>query len=229
MEEALHSSLNEKDVLLKEIHHRVKNNMQVISSLVSLQANELNDPAMRDVFEELRDQVRSMAMVHEKLYQSENMAFIDFAEYARGLLTYLWRMYGRGAAAIRLTLDINPVSLSIESAIPCGLLLNELATNALKHAFRERTSGEVTVTLATDPQDRVHLGVRDDGVGLPESLDWQHVPSLGLRLVQMLTEQLRGTLDVRSEGGTIFYLTFAPPPPRNKTSSFTRTGEGEHA
>ncbi len=208
-EEALQASLREKEVLLKEIHHRVKNNMQVISSLVSLQSDTLDDPALRALFNDLRDRVRTMALVHEKLYQSESLADIDFAEYVRSLLNYLWRAYGAATKAVRLTLDVQPVSISIEKAVPCGLLLNELVTNALKHAFRDRADGELTVALHADANGTICLRVIDNGVGLPA--DWRQSPSLGLQLVQMLTSQVGGTLDVRSDGGTAFTLTFAHP------------------
>ncbi len=206
-EKALQASLREKEVLLKEIHHRVKNNMQVISSLVSLQSDTLDDPALRALFNDLRDRVRTMALVHEKLYQSESLAEVDFAEYTQSLLSYLWRAHGDATAAVRLHLDVQPVSISIEQAVPCGLLLNELVTNALKHAFRDRTDGELTVALHAAPEGQVCLSVRDNGVGLPA--DWRQSPSLGLKLVQMLTEQVRGTLDVRTGSGTTFSLTFA--------------------
>ena len=131
-------SLAEKEVLLKEIHHRVKNNMQVISSLVALQAERSPDAAMRAVLKDVTHRVRSMALVHEKLYQSADMAQIEFAEYARSLLGYLWRAYGTTASGVRLTLDLQPVPLSVNAAVPCGLILNELVGNALKHAFRGR-------------------------------------------------------------------------------------------
>jgi len=134
-EDLLRASLREKEVLLKEIHHRVKNNMQVISSLVSLQADGFQDAALREMLQDVRDRVRSMALVHEKLYQSENLAQVDFAEYARSLLNYLWRVHGEAAGRVRLSLALQPVPLSVETAVPCGLILNELAGNALKHAF----------------------------------------------------------------------------------------------
>ena len=205
-EETLQSSLHEKEVLLKEIHHRVKNNMQVISSLVSLQADMLDNPGLRPLFNDLRDRVRTMALVHEKLYQSESLARVDFAEYTQSLLNYLWRAHGEAAAAVQLTLDVHPVSLSVETAVPCGLLLNELVTNALKHAFRDRAAGELSVALHANPDGKVCLSIRDNGVGLPA--DWQQSPSLGLQLVRMLASQVRGTLDVHSDGGTAFTLTF---------------------
>ena len=137
-EQRIKAALGEKDVLLKEIHHRVKNNMQVISSLVALQAERLQDPSMRDVLQDVTHRVRSMALVHEKLYQSADMAHVEFAEYVQSLMTYLWHAHGTSAAGIRLTLDLEPVQLSVNAAVPCGLILNELATNALKHAFRGR-------------------------------------------------------------------------------------------
>ena len=206
-EAALQASLREKEVLLKEIHHRVKNNMQVISSLVNLQADTLDDPALRTAFNGLRDQVRSMALVHEKLYQAENLASVDFAEYARSLLNYLWRAYGDSTAAVRLKLDLQPVALSVQTAVPCGLLLNELVTNALKYAFRDRAGGEITVAMQVQADQSLCLRVSDNGVGFPPDLDWRRTRSLGLQLVQMLTAQLGGTVDLRQDGGTEFRIT----------------------
>jgi len=210
-QEAVQSSLREKEVLLKEIHHRVKNNMQVISSLVSLHTDKLENPALRGVFDDLRNQVRAMALVHDKLYQSESLASIDFAEYARSLLVSLWRAYGETAAKVRFTLDIPPVAFSIETAVPCGLILNELVTNALKHAFPDRTDGHLTVALnATEPDGTLCLRVSDNGIGFPPGLDWRQTPSLGLHLVQLLIGQLGGTANVRHQDGTEFQITFKP-------------------
>jgi PAS domain S-box-containing protein len=198
-EEHLKTSLAEKEVLLKEIHHRVKNNMQVISSLVSLQAAELQDVAHR---------VRSMAMVHEKLYQSADLARVDFAEYARSLLNYLWRAHGSAVSCLRLTLDLEPVMLPVDTAVPCGLVLNELVSNALKHAFCDRVEGEVAVSLGSDAQDQIRLSVRDNGVGLPAGFDWREARSLGLRLVQMLAGQIHAVVETSSGDGTGFTVTF---------------------
>ncbi len=210
-EESLQASLREKEVLLKEIHHRVKNNMQIISSLVSLQADTLDNPIQRALFNDLRDQVRSMALVHEKLYQSRDLAKVDLAEYTQSLLNYLWRAHGGKASSVLLTLDLQPVFLTVESAIPCGLILNELVTNVLKHAFRERTGGEIKVHLSTDVHGQVSLRVQDNGVGLPPLLDWQHAPSLGLQLVNLLSRQLEGTIEMQSSNqGTEFHLSFMP-------------------
>ncbi|MHC1744466.1 MAG: PAS domain S-box protein [Syntrophobacteraceae bacterium] len=208
-EESLRASLAEKEVLLKEIHHRVKNNMQVISSLVALQANDSQDAGMRAVLQDVTHRVRSMAMVHEKLYQSNDLAQIEFAEYAQGLLNYLWRAHGSETSGIRLALDLEPVYLSVSAAVPCGLILNELVSNALKHAFRGTDGGEVVVSLRGDRSGQVRLSVRDNGTGLPAGLDWKQARSLGLRLVQMLSGQLRAAVEVSVDAGTCFVVSFA--------------------
>ncbi|MEW6517994.1 MAG: histidine kinase dimerization/phosphoacceptor domain -containing protein [Thermodesulfobacteriota bacterium] len=206
-EDRLKASLREKEVLLQEIHHRVKNNMQVISSLVSLQADEMEDDAMRAVLQDVTHRVRSMAMVHEKLYQSADLARIDFAAYARSLLDYLWRAYGPVAADVRLVADLEPVLLPVNTAVPCGLILNELVGNALKHAFSCDAGGEVNVSLRSGSQGRLELRVRDNGRGLPPDFDWRQARSLGLRLVQMLAGQLHAAVEAASGEGTEFVLT----------------------
>ena len=211
MEEDLKSSLTEKEVLLKEIHHRVKNNMQVISSLVDLQANEIQDPAMRDIFKDVIYRIRSMAMVHEKLYQSTDLARVDFADYARSLLGYLWRVQEGANKGIQLDLNLEPVVLPVNSAVPCGLILNELFSNALKHAFKGRDSGKVSVSLQRKGDSRLHLEVKDNGIGMPRELNWQKAHSLGLRLVQMLAQQLHAAVKAESEKGTKFMIIFEVP------------------
>lgn len=211
VEERIRRSLAEKEVLLKEIHHRVKNNMQVISSLVALQAERLPDVAMRSVFQDVAHRVRSMALVHEKLYQSADMSKVEFAEYTRSLLSYLWRAHGMAAANVRLALDLEPVPLSVNAAVPCGLILNELVSNALKHAFRGRAAGEVAVCLRGGPEGSVRLQIRDNGVGLPAELDWRQADSLGLRLVQMLVGQLHASVECSRNEGTEFTVTFGGP------------------
>ena len=203
--------LREKEVLLKEIHHRVKNNLQVISSLVSLQADGSPDETVREGLQDLTYRVRSMALVHEKLYRSADLARIDFAEYAESLLNYLWQAHGTAAAAVRLTLELEPLSLPVDTAVPCGLILNELAGNALKHAFGGKSGGEVTVSLGGAGERTVRLCVRDDGVGLPPELDWRRTGSLGLRLVQMLAGQLNAKVEVSSCQGTQFQIIFKEP------------------
>jgi PAS domain S-box-containing protein len=205
-ETELKAALHEKEVLLKEIHHRVKNNMQVISSLVDLQAGQLQDKAVRTALQDVTHRVRSMALVHEKLYQSTDMARIDFAEYVQSLLTYLWRSYGAAASRIQLVSNLNPLALPIHAAVPCGLIINELTTNALKHAFCGRDGGEVHVSLQAG--ERVCIRIQDNGNGLPAELDWRQTKSLGLRLVQILARQLSATVEVSSGEGTEFSVSF---------------------
>jgi two-component sensor histidine kinase len=195
VEERLRASLAEKEVLLKEIHHRVKNNLQVISSLISLQADCMIDAQLQGVLGDVRDRVKAMALVHEKLYQTDDLARLDFAEYAPGLLKYLWSAHGAATRNMRLNMSLATLILPIEMAVNCGLILNELASNAIKHAFPGGHGGEVTVTLEHDPAaGGVFLRVSDNGVGLPADLDWRQSSSLGLRLVQMLAGQMHGTV-----------------------------------
>jgi two-component sensor histidine kinase/PAS domain-containing protein len=207
-EERLRALLGEKEVLLKEVHHRVKNNLQVISSLVALQAEAIQDASVRAAFQDVTHRVRSIAIVHEKLYQTADLARIEFSEYAESLLDYLWRAHGMGDAGIRLVKDLTPVWLSVNAAVPSGLILNELVSNALKHAFRNRTDGSVAVSLRRGAQGEVSLCVRDDGVGLPAGFEMGQCRSLGLRLVQMLARQLHASVDVESDAGTGFTITF---------------------
>jgi two-component sensor histidine kinase/HAMP domain-containing protein len=206
--EHIRASLEEKEVLLKEIHHRVKNNMQIISSLVALQADELGDASMSAVLQEVNHRVRSMALVHEKLYQSEDLARIEFDKYAQSLMNYLWRAHGSFASGVQLSLDLEPVSLSVNAAVPCGLILNELATNAFKHAFDGRDDGVVVVSLHGGTQRQVRLCVRDNGKGLPVGFDLGQARTLGLRLVQMLAGQLRAAVEFSNNRGTEFTITF---------------------
>ncbi len=208
IEEALKASIEEKEVLLKEIHHRVKNNMQVISSLVALQADESKDAVIRNVLKDVTHRVRSMAMIHEKLYQSRDLARIDFAEYTQSLLNYIWRSYGSEASGVRLIQDLEPVSIPVNEAVPCGLILNELVGNALKHAFPDNAQGEVAVSLHNGEQGVVVLAVCDNGAGLPEGFDWKKSRSLGLRLVQMLAGQLHADVEVNGGAGTEFKIIF---------------------
>lgn len=206
--EHLQVSHDEKVVLLKEIHHRVKNNMQVISSLLALQSDKLPDAAVRDVFQDVIHRVRSMALVHEKLYQSTHLARVEFANYTQSLLNYLWDSHEPSGSGIRLKLDLQPVSLSINVAIPCGLILNELVVNSLKHALHGCTHGQVEVSLRNIENGWVHLCVGDDGVGLPPGFDWSESKNLGLLLVKLLATQLHASVDVSSSKGTEFTIKF---------------------
>ena len=208
-EEKIKASLEEKEVMLKEIHHRVKNNLQVISSLISLQADSLTDKRILKELDDVRDRVRSMALIHEKLYQTSDLAKLDFAEYAASLTQTLWRSHSALARNIRLNLAVEPVSLSIERSVPCGLILNELVANALKHAFPNNSGGEVEVGVKIDPANKVVcLRVRDNGIGLPTGLDWSQSHGLGLQLVKILAGQLGGTVETATSPGTEFKIVF---------------------
>jgi PAS domain S-box-containing protein len=202
-------SLHEKEVLLKEVHHRVKNNLQVISSLLNLQARSLKNPTMTRHLQEAQNRVRSMAMVHEKLYQSNSLSKIDLGGYVRDLVKYLFRAYVEKPAQITHKLDIETgIYLDIDIAIPCGLIIQELVSNALKYAFSERESGEVIVQAQAIANSYIALTVRDNGQGLPISLIQAEPDTLGLRLVYDLTDQIQGKLDLDVENGTCFTITF---------------------
>jgi PAS domain S-box-containing protein len=205
---SIKKSLREKEILLKEIHHRVKNNMQVISSLVALHADGIKDKAMQTELQELTNRVRSMAMIHEKLYQSPDLAKVEFSEYVRSLLGYLWRAYGGAASHVRQVLELETVLLPVSIAVPCGLILNELVSNSLKHAFAGSNSGELRVSLAQIDEGMMRLSVADNGPGLPAAFDWRNTNSLGLKLVQMLAAQLHADVEATSEKGTKFEVTF---------------------
>ena len=205
-EKTLLASLDEKEVLLKEIHHRVKNNMQVISSLLNLQMGELKDEQSRKLFEESQSRIRSMALVHEKLYESDDLASVNFTDYIDSLIRIIFRSYSSQAAHVNLTMDIDTLSLPLDQAIPCGLIVNELVCNALKYAFGSGR-GRLHVSLKRVGDD-CHLVVSDDGPGLPDDLEVSTATSLGLRLVNTLADQIDATVEVDTGEGTRFQVSF---------------------
>ena len=207
-EEALKASLREKEVLLKEIHHRVKNNMQVISSLLSLQARHLDDPRAIGMFKDSQHRIRSMALVHEKLYQSKDLSKIDFGQYLQNLVVYLVHSYQVDSGRVRMKIDVGDAALDINTAIPCGLIVNELVTNAIKHAFPGGRKGEVRVSLRPGPDGRFALTVGDNGVGMPKGVDFHKTDTLGMQLVTMLVSQLDGTITLIKKQGTAFRISF---------------------
>jgi PAS domain S-box-containing protein len=227
VEAHLKVSLQEKEVLLREIHHRVKNNLQVVSSLLSLQARAIQDPHIRAYFQDSQDRIKAMALIHEKLYQSGDLAQIDFAEYLRDLATSLVRSYRIGQGRLALDISTEEVCLHIATAIPCGLVLHELLSNCVKHAFPGGRSGTIKVILRRNPQRTYVLTVSDDGVGLPPGLDVHTTPSLGLRLVQLLAAQLHGSVRFERQQGTTITLTFdATPSPIRPYSTGPRSPRG---
>lgn len=206
-EERLKASLEEKELLLKEVHHRVKNNMQVISSILSLQSQYVTDLQMQAILTDSRSRIRSMALIHEKLYQSGNLAQVDFAGYIRTLVHNLFDCYNTSRNLIRLNLDVAEVALDIDTAIPCGLLLNELVSNSLKHAFPNGRSGTLDISLQLQ-SGQITLTVRDNGIGFAELSNVEEWGSLGLRLVRALIRQVGGTLKLTSNPGTHLQITF---------------------
>ena len=183
-----------KEVLLKEIHHRVKNNLQVISSLLDLQARAARDDETRRLLSESQGRVRSMALIHERLYGSGSDA-VNFAEYARDLVAHLRHSLAGDSGRVAVTVDIAEEALDMDVAVPCGLVINELLTNALKHAFPEGRAGCVTVSLHRRHDGALELRVADDGIGLPPDVDPDNPGSLGLRIVNILCAQVRGVLE----------------------------------
>jgi PAS domain S-box-containing protein len=206
-EENLKESLNEKEMLLKEIHHRVKNNLMVISSLLNIQSRYIKDKAALDVFRESQNRAKSMALIHEKLYRSTDLKNIDFGEYIRTFATELYHSIVADPSLIKLNLNAESVMLDINTSIPLGLIVNELITNSLKHAFPEGTKGEINVDFGHDNGTFV-LSVADNGKGFPEDMDFRKTDSLGLQLVNSLTEQIDGILELDKTQGTQFKVIF---------------------
>jgi two-component sensor histidine kinase len=204
------ASLNEKEALLNEVHHRVKNNLQAVCSLLHLQSRDVQNREARRTLQESRNRVRAMALVHEKLYRSGNLARVDFAEYIRSLTSSLVRSFGVDSNAIRLHVEIDQVFLSIDYAVPCGLIVNELVHNALKHAFPDRREGEIRISCHQNDEGLV-LQISDNGAGIPADPDLGKTNSLGLQLVRTLVEQLDGSIEVSNSAGTDFRIVFSLP------------------
>ena len=223
IENKLKKSLEEKEILLKEIHHRVKNNLQIISSLLNLQSRYINDEEMLDIYKESQNRVKSMAIIHEKLYQSEDLARIDFGDYVKSLVLDLFHSYG--VDNIEPDISIRDVLLDINTAIPCGLIVNELVTNSIKHGFlasRTRDNSQsfdkrdkIAVNI-TKENEIYTMSVYDNGIGFPDNLDFRHTDSLGMQLVISLTSQLRGTVELERNNGTLFRIVFKEVEYNNK-------------
>ena len=206
-EEQIRTSLAEKEVLLKEIHHRVKNNLQIISSLLHLQSTKSEDEELLRAFEDSQHRIRSMALIHEELYQSDDLAQLDFVAYVRRLSEHLLESFGMDEERIHLNIRMDGVRLTIDKAIPMGLIISELVSNSLKHAFPEDAQGLIAIELRTDGEDPFCLTVGDDGVGFPEDIDYLTTDSLGLRLVNTLVDQLKANLVMVDAPGTTFTIT----------------------
>ena len=205
---ALSASLKEREVLLQEVHHRVKNNLQVISSLINMQIRQLTDPAAEAALSECRARIETIALIHAKLYQTQDYARVPFSEYARSLAANILHATGLSRSSITLDLDIGAFTLPVDRAIPCGLILNELMTNALKHAFPGERQGTLRVAMQRRFGQEMLLSVSDDGIGLPSNFSLDHLTSLGMQLVSTLVDQLDGTLEVIRGNGTSFVIVF---------------------
>jgi two-component sensor histidine kinase/CBS domain-containing protein len=219
-EAQLKVSLREKESLLKEIHHRVKNNLQVISSVLRLQSDYVKDEQVLELFKDSQNRIRSMALIHEKLYQSSDLSRINLSEYLTELTGNLMRSYTSGAVPIRLRITSGDVWLNIDTAIPCGLIINELVSNSIKHAFPQpQETNEIEIEIQQTNVEHFTLTVRDNGIGFPETLDFRNTESLGLELVCIFTEQLGGRVELDRSNGTAFTLTF---------SEMKDAGRGQH-
>ncbi len=207
-EEQIKISLKEKEVLLKEIHHRVKNNLQIINSLLNLQSRSAKDKESQDIFEKCKNRIDSIALVHEKLYQSEDLANVNFGEYVNTLTARLFDAYSSRLPAVDLKTDVAPISLDVNKAIPCALLINELVMNAIKHGFPHGRKGEIAVALKISDKDKVSLAVADNGVGLPGNFAIDNPRTLGMQIIKGLVGQLHGALNVEKSGGTKFTIEF---------------------
>ncbi len=208
-EEKIKASLKEKEVLLQEVHHRVKNNMQIISSLFHLQSKHIKDKQMLEIYKSSQERIKSMALVHERLYQSKDFAEVDFSEYIRSLSRRLLIIYEIDPKVIKLDLNIKNIFLGVDTAVPCGLIVNELISNSLRHGFPDGKKGEIKIVMRLLNEDEIELTVSDNGIGIPKEVDFRKTESLGLHLLTLLAEQqLHGDIKLDRAKGTNFRIRF---------------------
>ncbi|MFI5145261.1 MAG: histidine kinase dimerization/phosphoacceptor domain -containing protein, partial [Ignavibacteria bacterium] len=211
-ENAMMNSLKEKELLLKEIHHRVKNNLSVISSLLYLQSKNISDRKQAEVFLECQSRVRTMVLVHEKLYQSKDIGRIDYSDYIKGLSEYLIHSFVTDDTIIKIDIDVKDVYLTLDTAINCGLVINELLSNSLKYAFKGRKEGKIDIKLYNMGDNKFYLSIKDDGAGMPASINFKQTSTLGLQLVTTLVDQLEGTINMDNSSGTHYEIQFLEKP-----------------
>lgn len=207
-EDFIKIQLKEKEILLKEIHHRVKNNMQVIISLLNLQATSINDTQMLELYRESQSRIKSMALIHEKLYQSKDLTHIDFPEYIGSLSDYLAQTYLTNSCSVEISTKAQSIALEYDIVITLGLIINELVSNSLKYAFTDKDHGRIEISLKKISDKILQLCIADDGKGFPHDLDFRNVKSLGLQLVCSLTEQISGEISMSNKIGTKFCILF---------------------
>jgi two-component sensor histidine kinase len=210
IEEQVKSSLQEKEVLLKEIHHRVKNNLQIISSLLNLQAEKIEEPEAREKYVESIGRIKSMAIIHELLYRSKNLSTIKIRDYFNELTSFISQTYRlKGNIKVELKFDILKESIDISKAIPCGIILNEILSNAFKYAFPDNRKGKILIEFTGTGKNRYKLKVSDNGVGISSGINLVNPDTLGLQLISSLVEQLDGKIKVDRKKGTIFTIVFS--------------------
>jgi two-component sensor histidine kinase len=207
-QEKITASLREKEVLLKEVHHRVKNNLQIITSLLNLQASKIKDKTLEAMFRDSQGRVKTMALIHEKLYRSENLSEVNFSDYVDSLTRYMMSTISGNRERITIRQDIDDILLGVDIAIPCGLIINELVTNSLKYAFPDGKGGEIAVSCKKESDGRISLVIGDNGVGIASHVDIENSETLGMQLVNSLIGQLDGTMKIERECGTRFTLEF---------------------
>jgi two-component sensor histidine kinase len=206
-EELLMKSLNEKEMLLKEIHHRVKNNLQIIISLLKLQSGYVYDVRDIEIFNNSRSRIETMSLIHEKLYRTEDLSSIEISNYVKELVNHLIKAYNINSALVDFTVSSEKIYLSIDTAIPCGLIINELVNNTLKHAFPRGYRGKILINIKKE-NEIIFISIKDNGIGLPENLDEKVNKSLGLQLINTLIKQLDGVLEIYKNNGTEFVIKF---------------------
>lgn len=207
-EEQARQALVENEVLVKEVHHRVKNNLQIISSLIDLQINKIDDPKALEAFADNRNRIFTLALIHENLYDNKQLANIDFSTYVNGLIQMLNDVYNGDSRGIELTLELEQINLGIDAAVPCGLIVNEIVSNALKHAFAKGQTGILGLKLRYGQENEILLDIWDNGSGLPAEMNLEQPNTLGLRLIKTLTGQLGGKIELKDRDGTRFELRF---------------------
>lgn len=201
-------SLNEKEVLLREVHHRVKNNMQIVTSLLNLQSENIEDKKYKDIFIESQNRIYAMALIHEKLYQSVNFREININEYINGIAANVNESYGK-KSNVKFDINIENILLNIDYAVPCGLIINEILTNSFKYAFPDERQGKITIIVKSNDNNRIQIFISDNGIGIPKDLDIRNTKSLGLRLITGLAEsQLHGEIILNRENGAEFQINF---------------------
>jgi two-component sensor histidine kinase len=213
-EEEIRKSLKDKEMLLWEIHHRVKNNLQVISSLLYLQAKKSHDRGMIEGLIESQNRVKSMVMIHEKLYKSQDLASFNYSEYIRDLTNSLFRSYSLDSTRIKLELDVGDIILDTDTAVHCGLIINELVSNSMKHAFPNNANGVISIHFNSEGENKYVLVVSDDGIGIKDKEHAETKSTLGMQLIYTLVDQLDGNIDVSNNKGAIFTIHFSL---KNKT------------